>query len=229
MRLVMKTMMLAAMPVLLAACTKSATSVTAPASSAGSLPAAGGAATSGSASGSGSGSGGPLASKSAGQIQSEVDASLKVATSFRVRGTLSGGGPAVKFDFTHAPGRCKGTLTLSGSTEDFIEIGADFWLRVAGTGGGYLHDNADAKTFKTYLYYCDPAQLVSTFGSLPVASKGPVAVVDGVRTLELLTPGAGETFVTDSMFPQLVRIDLSAGAVVDFSGINAPATINPPS
>lgn len=209
----------AALPLLVTACSTASNSTTSTTSGGSSAPVGPGA-TSSTSSGGGSASN-PLTAMSANQIVSEATANFKAASSVHVSGTLEG---SEKLDVTTAPGKCAGTVSVSGSSFTFVEIGDTLWMKV---GSEYVKTTSKNSQYQGMVGICTVTEIIRIL-DLPEASKGSTSVVDGQQTLKLTEPlGVGASYVTLSATPEYVRVKTSAEQL-DFSAYNAPVSISPP-
>jgi hypothetical protein len=143
------------------------------------------------------------------------------ASSVHVTGTLGG---TEKLDITTAPGKCAGTISISGSSFTFVEIGDSLWFKA---GSQYVKTTSKNSQYQGMVGICTVTQITRAL-DMPGVSKGPTAMVDGQQTLRLTEPvGVGTSYVTLSSTPQYVRVKVSTEQL-DFSAYNAPVSISPP-
>jgi hypothetical protein len=232
MRLFVKTAVaVAALPLLVTACsTSSGSTVSATSTTSGSTTSGSGspaAASSMSTGGGGGGSaGGLLAGLSASQIASEATANFKAASSVHVTGTIGGSGPAEKLDLTTAPGKCAGTVSIAGSVTTFVEIGDTLWIKVGGLNQ-YVKTTSKNSQYQGMVGICVVTEIARVL-DFPGVGKGSTSVVDGQQALKLTEPlGIGASYVTLSSTPEYVRVKVP-NEQLDFSAYNAPMSVNPP-
>jgi hypothetical protein len=215
----------AALPLLVTACSATATSPTA--SSAVSSPAATSAATSAATLASANPAGDPVAALTAAQIAAKANTDLKAATSFHVSGSITLSGSSTDLDITSGDGKCAGKMTIAGITLAFVEIGTTLWID-AGQPGGYLKTTTTKSQYGSMMSICGASQVATMVGPTVDLSKGTDAVIDGQPTLQLMEGDAASIYVTASATPEYVRYVASAHEQLDFSDINAPVAISPP-
>jgi hypothetical protein len=224
-----------ALPLLVTACSSAsspaASSSTASGSAVSTSSAASSTASSGAATSSGSSSGDPLASLTADQIASKANDDLKTASSYRLSGSITTSGSTETVKLSRGAGKCAGTISVGNQPITFVQIGATEWIRL-GSGGDYLKTTSGNSSYKQDLSYCDPSQIAELVNPMiGHLTKGATTTVDGKQVQKLALSNVITIDVTISATPQYVRfVDKvnSTDERLDFSGINAPVSINPP-
>jgi hypothetical protein len=165
----------------------------------------------------------------ANQIAAKARADLKAAKSFHMWGTINvpgRGGGSDALNVTSGHDECAGTSTSSGTTIGWVQIGSTTWLQVAGTPWAQMTTAQAQGT----LVFCTESDMSSLIGSGYSLKLGPVTQISHQRVQEL--KGTDVTiYVTLGAKPEYVRFQISgAGSeTFNFSGINAPVKISPPS
>ena len=167
-------------------------------------------------------------SLSADQIASNANADLKAASSYHVSGTITAGGVAETDDLTSESGKCKGTISLgSGTSITMVLIGKTLWVK-AGQSGTYVKTTTSNADYRQMITSCSPAEQASELAVLTGLTKAGTTVIRGQSVLQLRDAAAGSIYETESATPEYVRVDIPGLERLDFTGINAPASINPP-
>jgi hypothetical protein len=172
--------------------------------------------------------GDPLASLNADQIASKANTDLKTASSYRMSGTITGGGTSETEDLTSGSGNCAGTFTFGSSTAiTLVLIGKTLWVQ-GNKNGAYLKTTASNSEYRQMITSCSPAEQANALAVLTGLTKDGTTVIRGQAVLRLREAAAGTIYVTDSATPEYVRIDIPGLERTDYSGINAPVSISPP-
>ncbi len=221
----------AAVPLFITACSSSSSSTASPSSpsSPSSVPASSGSPASSPPTAASTGD--PLASLSADQIASKANADLKAASSYHFSGTIVMSGTTQTLKLTRGAGTCAGTITIGNQPISFVQIGTTEWVQVGG-GSEYLKTTTSNSSYKQDMTFCDPGQVASVMNP-PVGglAKGTTTTVNGQRAQQLTLGSVITIDVTISATPEYVRFVDTVGSEhvqLDFSGINAPVSINPP-
>ena|ERR1700677_62445 len=162
----------------------------------------------------------------ANQIAAKAKADLKAAKSFHMWGTVSRGGTNDKLNVTSGHDECSGTLTSSGTTIGWVQIGSTTWLQVAGAP---WVQSATSQSQGT-LAFCSESSVAAIVGGDYSLRLGPVTQISHQRVQEL--KGTDVTiYVTLGAKPEYARFVISGSSseTLNFSGINAPVKISPPS
>ncbi|MGH3182361.1 MAG: hypothetical protein ACRDOE_10730 [Streptosporangiaceae bacterium] len=172
-----------------------------------------------------SGGGNAFAALTAGQIISRASAAFKAASSVRLVASLSGGG--VQEHLTVRLGRdaCAGTMSVAGTSEMFVEIGKTFWVKVAGSE--YIKSTVTNAEYADMAKLCAPAEFAGIFAQLKDMAKGTTTEISGQRVQQLTLGSPASAYVTISVKPEFVRVDLP-GQRWDFSAYNAAGSIKAP-
>src|ERR1700677_2411850 len=109
----------------------------------------------------------------ANQIAAKAKADLKAAKSFHMWGTVSRGGTNDKLNVTSGHDECSGTLTSSGTTIGWVQIGSTTWLQVAGTPWAQMTTAQAQGT----LVFCTESDMSSLIGSGYSLKLGPVTQI----------------------------------------------------
>jgi hypothetical protein len=158
----------------------------------------------------------------ANQIASRANADLKAAKSFHVSGTLTESGHHGSLNVTRGRNGCKGTYSF-GTPVGFVQIGSTAWLEV---DGQWIKTSASAGD--QMLTFCNPSTIASLVNLRSALAKGPVTVISRQRVQELKEGNAATIYVTTTAKPEYVRFVIPGREQLNFSGINAPVTIAPP-
>jgi hypothetical protein len=166
---------------------------------------------------------GPTAS----QLASKASADLKAAKTYRMSSITGSGKEAVSTKVTRGSNGCEISLTNDGSTVGFIQIGSTTWT---GADGVWVAESTSQAGGA--LAYCNAHTVARFVPAISGLSLGRVTKVNGQRVQEL--KGYDVTmYVTTGAKPELVRYQLSGKGQdqgqFNFSGINVPVTVSPPS
>jgi len=165
----------------------------------------------------------------AGQIAAKARADLKAAKSFHMWGTINvpgHGGGNDALNVTSGHNECSGSSTSSGTTIRWVQIGGTTWLQVAGAPWAQMTTAQAQGT----LVFCTESDMASLIGNDYSLELGPVTQISHQRVRELKGTDVA-IYVTLGAKPEYVRFQVSGtgSETFNFSGINAPVKISPPS
>jgi hypothetical protein len=165
----------------------------------------------------------------ANQIAAKARADMKAAKSFHMWGTVNvpgHGGGSDALNVTSGHNECSGTSTSSGTTIGWVQIGSTTWLQVAGAPWTQMTTAQAQGT----LVFCTESDMTSLIGSGYSLKLGPVTQISHQRVQELKGTDVA-IYVTLGAKPEYVRFQVSGtgSETFNFSGINAPVKISPPS
>ena len=188
----------------------------------------------------------PLAGLTAGQIAAKAVANLKAASSVHYAGSVTDSGASYAVNLTAGTTNCAGTLGIAGKGSfALLKIGQTLWIKPDNqfwTSGGanstvlqlvegkYVQTSPNDSNFNSVRMLCSPAQLADAFGNqMNHLVKGTTTTIAGQSALQLRdTSTSDSAYVTISASPEFLRLNGGSKGQLDFSGYNAPLTLNPP-
>ena len=188
----------------------------------------------------------PLAGLTADQIAAKAVANLKAATSVHYAGSVTDSGGSYSVDLTAGITNCAGTFGITGKGSfALLKIGQTLWIKpddqfwtseganstvLQLVAGKYVQTSPNDSNFNSVRMLCSPAQLADSFSNkIKHLVRGTTTTIAGQSALQLRDSGAsGSAYVTISASPELLRLDRGSKGQLDFSGYNAPLTLNPP-
>jgi hypothetical protein len=176
-----------------------------------------------------------IESLAADAILAKAIAAVKAAGSFRMKGSIDGGGEKLTLDFKVNGANLSGTLTMGGGTMKLLKIGkkvfiqgdADFWKSFGGDQGKamatllkgkWVKASADSNEFAQFAGFAelaDPETLLKPEGEV---AKGDVKAVNGTRAVGLSDGSNGTFYIAVEGEPYPVRLEAPNGSgAMDFS------------
>jgi hypothetical protein len=188
----------------------------------------------------------PLAGLTADQIAAKAVANLKAASSVHYAGSVTDSGATYAVDLTAGITNCAGTFGITGEGSfALLKIGQTLWIKPdnqfwtsAGVNsavlhlveGKYVQTSPKDSDFNSAKMLCSPAQLAGSFGNqMNHLAKGATTTIAGQSALQLQDASNPDSaYVTISASPEFLRLDGGSKGQLNFSGYNAPVTLNPP-
>jgi hypothetical protein len=177
------------------------------------------------------------------EILARATAAMTAAGSYRIHGVTATDAGPVTVDMQVSGTRNKGSVTVAGTTIEFVRSGTDVYIKApaavwaglmpperaelpAQLAGKYAKlDAADAR-FSDLTNLSDPTAMLTADG---VVTKGDVRTVNGFPAIALIDSSDGSRlYVATVGPPRPVRIETGAADGVDFTGYGVPVAIATP-